>query len=755
VEPWFSAIRARAPEPAPAWCPRVLDPTRPADVAALEALVAGGAVASVADTLLDQLGDLVESRAPGRRYSTGERAASAAALLGETPAHRYGRWVFYPWSGRLVHLLPPDTFRELRADRNRYRITAPEQARLRQATIGIIGLSVGQAAALTLALEGVGGRLRLADHDTLDLSNLNRLRAGVHELGLSKCVIAARQLAEIDPYLDVEVVPEGVHRHNVDQFLDGLDLLVEECDDLLVKVLVRERARARRIPVVMDTSERGLVDIERFDREPDRPVLHGLVGDLRAETLAGLQTKDKVPFVLRILGEDTLSPRFAASLPEIRETLSTWPQLASGVALGGALVTDVTRRILLGELTTSGRFNVDVEAIIADGAARLADAPPFPADPPADPASLLRDIPLPPVPAHSPPDRAVAEALVAAAILAPSGHNAQPWRFRWADGALACRLDPARRLDALDFADGGAWVALGAAVLNVELAARAAGLAPRTELFPDAADPDLGARVHLGAGPVDRDPLFPWIGRRVTNRRLGTRVPLGDAPAALAAEVAREGSTLVWRDEPAALDAIGVVLGGGDRLTFLTAPLHAEVFAGMRWNGDDVRATRDGLDVSTLGMSAADVVALRVLAKWPRAALLGRLGGGRALEQAARDAVAASSAVAMIVTPGDGPRASLRGGRALQRMWLRAEALGLAIHPVATLPYLFARLAAGGVAAWGEETVTALRALEVDFRAVFPRRPGHTEVLLFRVGVAPPADARAVRRPVADVFDPE
>ncbi len=51
-------------------------------------------------------------------------------------------------------------------------------------------------------------------------------------------------------------------------------------------------------------------------------------------------------------------------MPEIRRTISTWPQLASGVALGGALVTDVVRRILLGELTDSGRYYVDVESII-------------------------------------------------------------------------------------------------------------------------------------------------------------------------------------------------------------------------------------------------------------------------------------------------------------------------------------------------------------------------------------------------------
>ena len=71
----------------------------------------------------------------------------------------------------------------VRHDRNRYKIDANEQSRLIDTTVGIVGLSVGNAVARTISLEGSCGSLRLADFDTLDLSNMNRLQAGVHELG--------------------------------------------------------------------------------------------------------------------------------------------------------------------------------------------------------------------------------------------------------------------------------------------------------------------------------------------------------------------------------------------------------------------------------------------------------------------------------------------------------------------------------------------------------------------------------------------
>ena len=88
-----------------------------------------------------------------------------------------------------------------------------------------MGLSVGNAIALTLALEGVGGHLRLADFDRLELSNMNRIRAGVHEIGLPKVVLAARQIAEIDPYLGISILADGVTADNVERFLLGGDEL--------------------------------------------------------------------------------------------------------------------------------------------------------------------------------------------------------------------------------------------------------------------------------------------------------------------------------------------------------------------------------------------------------------------------------------------------------------------------------------------------------------------------------------------------
>lgn len=338
--------------------------------ASLQELLESGAVNSIYDTLDSQLRELLKIRNPSRALAPDELEAAVRDHLGTTESDAYGVWVFYPWSGRLVHLVDADEYAELRTSRNKYKITAEEQALLATKRVGVIGLSVGQTVALTLAMERGFGELRLADFDVLELSNMNRIRSGAHDMGNLKVVNAAREIAEIDPFLKVVLFPDGITDDNLDAFLTGggpLDVLVEECDGLDVKISSRLRARAFGIPVVMDTSDRGLIDVERFDLEPNRPIFHGLIGDVGPQGLKGLSNEEKIPLIHRMVNLDEASPRMRQSMAEVRKTITTWPQLASGVVMGGAIAADVTRRILLGQYTESGRYYMDPEHQIADG----------------------------------------------------------------------------------------------------------------------------------------------------------------------------------------------------------------------------------------------------------------------------------------------------------------------------------------------------------------------------------------------------
>lgn len=335
---------------------------------ALLQLLRGNPQMKVYDELYSQLRELIRSLHPSRTLTPAASAAAITQHLNGTPEEDYGVWVYYPWAEKVVHLLGKEEFIQLRTSRNLHKITAEERDVLQQKKIGVIGLSVGQAIALTLAMERICGELRLADFDTVELSNMNRLRTSVFNLGMPKVIIAAREIAELDPYLQVKCFTDGATEGNLDGFLtDGgkLDVLVEECDGIDVKILSRKKAKALQIPVVMDTNDRGMLDIERYDLDPGYPLLHGLIPDIAdLKSLQHLTNEEKIPILGPMAGMAHMSPRMKYSLGEIGKTITTWPQLASSVMLGGAMVADTCRRILLGQLQSSGRYYVDFDQLI-------------------------------------------------------------------------------------------------------------------------------------------------------------------------------------------------------------------------------------------------------------------------------------------------------------------------------------------------------------------------------------------------------
>jgi ThiF family/Nitroreductase family len=727
----------------------------------LDELLRREAAIEVFDAIDAQLRDLIKTRHPSRQLSPADYPPLIAAELAGRETRNYGVWAYYPWSRRLVHILDEPAFVELRTNRNTYRISPDERAVLATKKLGVVGLSVGQSVALVLSLERSYGELRLADFDTLDLSNLNRIRSGVHNLGVPKVYITAREIAEIDPYLNVVCFPAGITADNLETFLVGsgpLDLLVEECDSIDLKIEIRYAARRHKIPVLMDTSDRGLLDVERFDLEPERPIFHGAVGDLDPARLRGLTTEEKVPYVLKIIGADTISTRMRASMLEIEQSISTWPQLASAVAMGGAVAADVARRVLLGQHHASGRFFVDVDEIVPG---IVQSEPMSIAAPSQRPA--LNDIASRVTAASNGRDLPATQVrqLVEAAARAPSGGNSQPWRWLWQQGRLFLFLDTSHSHSVLDFQSLAAIAALGAAAENLVLAAHSQGVGVRLDEFPLGGDSCLAATFEFcDRGDADDqsaavDALADWIAVRVTNRRHGVRSALPDSVFAEFAGSVSEDADAQLRcvRSVEGLEEAGRILGAGDRLLFLNERLHREMMSEIRFEEDRGSASCRGIPVETLDLAPADRAGLEMARSWPALSLVKQWGGGRNLEKMSRKAIANSSAVGMLTMRGVERGDYFRGGRAFERVWLTAARLGVALQPMTALSYLFARMNRGSGEDLDAATLSGLHELWPSWKALFNLTGTEAEVLVFRLSAADPPSSRAPRCPIDEILE--
>lgn len=642
------------------------------------------------------------------------------------------RWAYFPWRRALVRILPPRGFSALRLDRNRNKLTGEEQSRLRALRVGVVGLSVGHSIAHVLAMEGLVGELRLADFDTIELSNLNRLPATVLDLGVNKAVAAARRIAEIDPYLRVVVQPEGATAENLGAFLDGLDLVVEECDSLDMKLLVREQARIRRIPVIMETSDRGVVDVERFDLEPERDVFHGLLADLRASDLEGLTIQEKAPYVLRLMGAGDVSSRGAASLLEVGQTVTAWPQLASEVTLGAASVATAVRRFGLKSRLPSGRVRIDLDELL-DGLTPVAVEP------------AIDDVAVPT--RREPAENDVVGRIVDAARQAPSGGNIQPWRFEADDEEVRFYLVP-ERTTAMDVRFRASYVGIGAAILNARVAAASMGRGGGCKLFPEGYPSRHVATLQLGhSGERELAALLPQVFSRSSNRRFGAPSPELEERTTLALRraVEREGAQLRLVSGRGPLDRVSDLLAASDRIRFLTPTLHREMVGELRVPGRE--PLEEGIDVRTLELGSAELAALELLRRPDVMAHLSEWRAGSLLGMRTKASVASASAMAAVVIPRADPIAYVRGGAAVERFWLTADQLGLAVQPVSPL-FLYAVDADERLALVGERNIDAVTELANRFNDAFELTDGERVALLLRVLVAAPPGVKSERLPL-------
>ena len=694
------------------------------------------------DRPADHRAEVLDPAVPAHQHRLAQLREDPSIECAPEPPDGAGahRWVHYPWRRAVVDVPAPEEFRRVRLDRNRNLMTGDELRRLAGLRVGVVGLSVGHAIAHMLAAEGVCGVLRLADYDVLELSNLNRVPASVLDLGLNKAVACARRIAELDPYLPVEVVTAGVTADNVEAFLDGLDVVVEECDSLDVKMLVRQAARARGLPVLMATSSGGLLDVERFDQQPDRPVFHGLLGDVDADELGRLSSKEKVPHVMRIIDAALLRPRMQASLIEVGATLTTWPQLSSEVAIGAATVAEAVRRIGLGEELGSGRVRVDVPALLDDVDDPWDARRPHPDDERSAPAATET--------VTADPGRGDLATIAAAAARAPSGGNTQPWSIDVGDTALTIRIDPTLS-SAMDVGYRGSAVAVGAATFNARVAAAARGLSAQVGFSEAPSSSPLAAVVTTAPAATGGDPdlaeRYEAMLARETNRHSGTAEQI---PTEVVAEweriAAAEGARLRLVTDAGRLDKAAALFAEADRIRYLTPMLHSQMMGELRRPGDPDPDT--GIDVRSLELDAADLASLDLLRSGAVMAHLAEWDAGSALGEPTRAAVSESSALAVVSVRGDTLVDYARGGAAVEAIWISAQEHGQAVQPISPA-FLYARTA-GELHALSAAFSKRLADLQYSFHTLIDLESDESLILILRICRAPRPSVSSRRRQI-------
>lgn len=257
--------------------------------------------------------------------------------------------------------------------------------------------------------------------------------------------------------------------------------------------------------------------------------------------------------------------------------------------------------------------------------------------------------------------------LVRYAVLAPNGHNTQPWRFRSGPGQIAILPDPARRTPVVDPDDHHVFISLGAAAENLSLASAARGQ-PGAVRF----DPANGGAVlfDFASARATQSALFDAIPHRQSTRTEydGQAVSAGDL-SALTQAAAVPGVDLMLLTDRHGIDRLrDLVLTGNSAQMADPAFVH-ELKAWLRFNPREALRRGDGLYSVASGNPP--------LPDWLGPFAFDWLASAQSQNDTYARQVRSSAGLAVFVGARADPAAWVAVGQACQRFALQATALGL------------------------------------------------------------------------------
>ncbi|MEM8664858.1 MAG: HesA/MoeB/ThiF family protein, partial [Pseudomonadota bacterium] len=159
-------------------------------------------------------------------------------------------------------------------------VGGPGQQRLKSARVLVIGAGgLGSPVIAYLAAAGIG-RLRVADDDTVSLSNLQRqVIHGTGDVGRPKTESAGDAVTRLNPHVAFEAVAERFSKENAARLLRDVDVVADGSDNADTRYLVAEACDVARVPLVsaaVHGFDGHVTTLKPFARGPDgrlRPTL--------------------------------------------------------------------------------------------------------------------------------------------------------------------------------------------------------------------------------------------------------------------------------------------------------------------------------------------------------------------------------------------------------------------------------------------------------------------------------------------------
>ncbi len=259
------------------------------------------------------------------------------------------------------------------------------------------------------------------------------------------------------------------------------------------------------------------------------------------------------------------------------------------------------------------------------------------------------------------------------AVLAPSGHNTQPWLFEVTNDQVLLYADRTRALPVIDPHDRELVMSCGAALFHLTTVIKHFYAKPVVQLFPDANDPDLLAEIRIDPRSVNEETdteihnLFRAIKQRRTNRLPFKSRPIPENDlAALETIASVKGLSLHFETALEKKQLLADLIAEGDKLQGANRHFRRELAS---WIHPNRIHRKDGLPGYSLGAGNVESMA------YPFVVRTFDWGNGQAAKD--RQLAEGSPVLAVLSTEDDTPRDWLIAGTVLAHVLLLSTHFGI------------------------------------------------------------------------------
>lgn len=275
------------------------------------------------------------------------------------------------------------------------------------------------------------------------------------------------------------------------------------------------------------------------------------------------------------------------------------------------------------------------------------------------------------------------------AIMAPSGDNCQPWKFRIHNKNLNLFNDPNKDSSLYNIKQRASLIAHGALLENIRIASSSVGLQAEIQLFPDTKNENHIAAISFAEGETRPHLLLGAIPKRHTNREAYSPTVISNDQINNWQALTSDSRQKIWcSNDKQLITKLTTLLSYNDRLVFEVQDLHRFLFEQIRWSDTQVQTTRDGLDRKTLGLNALDKFSFQFLKNWSLVSILNTVGLSKIIQIKAKKLLKTASSFAIITIPGSQKQDYVQGGHIWQRLLLKLACENLSVQPIAGLACL-------------------------------------------------------------------